>query len=171
MRELIAESNIEEVAIKNEKGEILHILRIDKGDTDTPIRFGALIDNLENIAKEVEGETKKLEEKYSNSSDEFNRVIEEAIIHVKYLKIIISEIDALFGADTIRNIFAESYELNEDFVPDEYCLMDFIEKIMPIMSELFGERYKIKNKKYNVSRKGKHNMSKEDLIKSYMGKA
>ena len=75
----------------------------------------------------------------------------------------IEEIDSLFGKDTIRNVFRECYELDEDFVPDEDALIDFVNTVMPVMNDLFDMRTKEIRKKYSPNRK-RHNKTKDELI-------
>ena len=169
------DNGVEYVEIQNTEGKRLTVLAIDKADKKTAERFAYLIKNLTSITERVEAEEKELKQKYADVPEEdvnVERIINTSRLHVKYISECIEEINGVFGENTIQNVFAENYTLNEDFIPDEYALLEFVDKIIPLMNKLFNERFETNKKKYSANRKhGKHNWTKEELIKAQMGKS
>ena len=98
-----------------------------------------------------------------------NIIVDASDMHIGILEGMIREIDALFGKDTIKNVFHECYELNENFVPDEDALVDFVNTVMPVMNELFKTRTEAIHRKYSPNRKARrrHNKSKNQLIQEH----
>lgn len=144
-------TGIKLIDVTNERGEVTCTLKINTGDSKTVERFANVIDNLNKISDELSEEAKKINE----IEDEREKNIQSINAHVSAIQKTVDEIDYIFGAGCIRNIYHECYELNESFLPDETMLMDFLESVMPIMNELFNERFEAKRQKYNVNRKGK----------------
>ena len=77
------------------------------------------------------------------------------------------KIDELFGMGTIRKYFRNSYEISDDFIPDEDCLIDFFEEMAPVFGAIFGKRTEQLKSKYSKDRKGRHNKTKEELLTEY----
>lgn len=169
------DNGVEYVEIQNTEGKRLTVLAIDKADKTTAERFANLIRNLTNISERAEADEKALKQKYSDVKEDdvnLDQIVDTSRMHIKYINECIDEINGVFGENTIQNVFAENYALNEDFVPDQDALMEFVDKIIPLMDRLFNERFEANKKKYNVNRKhGKHNWTKEELIKAQMGKS
>lgn len=152
MEELALDSGLRKIAIKNVDGDIITVLSVNVADADTAERFGQIINNLGRIADNCEKETvawkKEHAQEQSKSGDvNVETVLQENRIRVKYLKQVAAEIDNLFGEDTVKNVYG-------DFTPDETALVDFVEKIIPVMNKLFGKRYEMTRKLYNSNRKG-----------------
>ena len=152
MEEVVLDSGVRKIAIKNEDGDIVTVLSINVADADTAERFGKIINNLQEISENCEKEAaawKEEHEQEETKPDDVN--VEEALqvnrIRVKYLKQIIEEIDGLFGYGTVADVYG-------DFTPDEAAVIDFVEKVIPVMNKLFGKRYEMTRKRYNSGRKG-----------------
>ena len=100
-------------------------------------------------------------------------IVDASKMRIGIIEGMIREIDTLFGKDTIRNVFRQSYEMHEDFVPDEDALIDFVNAVMPVMSDLFQTRNEAIRKKYSPNRaarrhnRNKHNKNKNQLIQEY----
>ena len=176
MSEIIKLDNgVDYVEIQNTEGKRLTVLAIDKADKTITERFAHLIKNLTSITERVEAEEKDLKQKYTDIPNEdvnIERIIDTSRLHIKYIKECIDEINGVFGENTIQEVFSENYALNEDFIPDEYALLEFVDKIIPLMNRLFNERFETNKKKYSANRKhGKHNWTKEELIRAQMGKS
>lgn len=172
MAEIIKFNNgIEYVEIQNMDGKPLTVLVIDKTDKTIAGRFANMIKQLTGITEKAQVDEEQLNRKYAETSEDdvnLEKIIETSKIHIKYINDCIKEIDEVFGENTIKNVFAENYAVNEDFIPDEYALLEFVESVIPLMNRLFNERFETNKRKYNVGRK--HNWTKEELIKQHMEK-
>ena len=117
------DNGVEYVEIQNTEGKRLTVLAIDKADKAIAERFAHMIKNLTSITERVETEEKELKQKYADVSDgdvNIERIIDISKLHIKYINECIDEINRVFGENTIQEVFAENYALNEDFIPDEY---------------------------------------------------
>lgn len=160
------DNGIKKIEICNMDGELLTVLKINIADADTAKKFVNLASNLEDIATSGEEKAKAFAEKYKEyEKQEFDElpdnvktdiIIGATNVRIEVLNKMIEEIDGIFGKDTIRNVFRECYEINEDFVPDEYALVDFVNRIMPVMNDLFDIRINEIRKNYSPKRK-RHN--------------
>ncbi len=170
------DDGVRKISIYNTDDELLTVLKINVADVDTARRFVELIQNLEEIADSGSGMADVFKEKYKKyESQSFDTlpdnvkmeiIVDASKVRIDVLNRMIAEIDALFGKDTIRNVFKECYELHEDFVPDEDALIDFVNKVMPVMNELFSMRNEEIHKKYSPNRatrrENKHNKNKRN---------
>ena len=150
MEELVLDSGVRKIAIKNEDGEVVTVLNINVADADTADRFGKILDNLQQISENCQKEAdewRKANPQEEAGTEDVAKILEINRIRVKYLNQIMDEIDGLFGESTVRNMYG-------DIVPDEVALIDFVEKVIPAMNKLFGKRYEMTRKRYNSGRKG-----------------
>lgn len=150
MEELVLDSGVRKIAIKNEDGEVVTVLNINVADADTADRFGKILDNLQQISENCQKEAdewRKVNPQEEADTEDVTKILEINRIRVKYLNQIMDEIDGLFGESTVRNVYG-------DIVPDEVALIDFVEKVIPVMNKLFGKRYEMTRKRYNSGRKG-----------------
>lgn len=152
MEEVVLDSGVRKIAIKNEDGDVITVLSINVADADTAERFGKIINNLQEISENCEREAATWKEEHKqeeteSSETDVEKVLQINRIRVKYLMQITGEIDGLFGEGTVENVYG-------DFTPDEAALIDFVEKIIPVMNKLFGKRYEMTRKRYNSGRKG-----------------
>lgn len=139
---------------------------------------------LEEKDQDIKRKEKEYAEKYGteiikrNEDGEVEEINTEAFLAYANLRTEIyreaaERIDSVFGSGTIRKYFYQSYEINPGFVPDDECIYDFLDEMTPILNELFSDRSKRLELKYNRNRKGgKRNKyrSKEQLIKDGMGR-
>ena len=79
-------------------------------------------------------------------------------------------IDELIGEGTIKKYFRDHYEVSEDFIPDEDCIIDFFEETAPVFGQIFGKRTDRLKSQYSKNRKGKHTKTKVELIAEYKEK-
>ncbi len=152
-------SGIKEIAVENQKGEVVSVLRIDVDNGDIVTSFSRLIWNLEHMPEEFKENVEELKEKYGDRPEDekasFEEIVDISRMNVSLLKRCAEEIDKVFGVDTVRNVFKESYDLNENFVPDEDALLDFIEEVIPVMEKLFEHKFARNRKRYNPANRGK----------------
>lgn len=183
IRTITFDDGIKTIEVNNLEGELITVLRINTADAATATRFVELVHNLEEVVNLGEDDVNSYREKYKEyEGEEFDKlpdevrmdiIVDASKMRIGILEGMIREIDALFGKDTIRNVFRQSYEMHEDFVPDEDALIDFVNTVMPVMSDLFQTRNEAIRKKYSPNRaarrhnRNKHNKNKNQLIQEY----
>lgn len=180
---LTFDNGIKKIAVNDSDGNIITVLLINTADAATAKRFAELANNLEEIINAGDSDIDVYKEKYMEyegkdfedlpDAVKTDIIVDASKIRITVLEGMIKEIDALFGKDTIHNVFKECYELHEDFVPDEDALIDFVNTVMPVMNELFATRTESIRKKYSPNRaarrhnRNKHNKNKNQLIQEY----
>ena len=154
---------------------------IDENDSRIFYRYAEFLQWLDAKEKDIDATEREIRNKYGNDivmRDEDGEVsdvnidafVELARLRTNAFKETCDQIDRIFGKDTCRKYFRVSYELNPDFVPDDECIYDFLEEITPVLNNLFADRRKRIELKYNKNRKGgKRNRyrSKEQIIADY----
>lgn len=147
------------------------LLVLDCDDMSIFEKFSLLYNNIEKISKEAENEIDELKKKYADGSAEDIEELRSYVrVNIEYAKKVMSELNAVFGADFTSKVFRENYEINPDFVPSEIALTELIEEMIPIMEEAYGERIKRNKSKYSADKRGKHTKSKDELIAAYKEK-
>ena len=149
---------------KIELNEFGDYILINPGDATFLKKFNALIEWMDNKSIELSSIAAEMGEKYKGkpmiSMDEDGK----ANVDTEQLTVFtdiknnlyegcIAKIDELFGQDTMKKYFRVLYEANQDFIPDEDCIMDFLEEITPVLEEIYKERSEQINRKYNKNRK------------------
>lgn len=183
IRTITFNDGIKTIEVNNLEGELITVLRINTADAATATRFVELVHNLEEVVNLGEDDVNSYREKYKEyEGEEFDKlpdnvrmdiIVDASKMRIGIIEGMIREIDTLFGKDTIRNVFRQSYEMHEDFVPDEDALIDFVNAVMPVMSDLFQTRNEAIRKKYSPNRaarrhnRNKHNKNKNQLIQEY----
>lgn len=152
-------------------------LLLNSADSSVFNKFAALYDNVQNIADDANNEVERLKQKYKgldsgDSAEDINldAIVEITNANIKYIKMIMDELDEVFGEGFTQKVYRENYELDADFVPDELSLIELIEALIPVMEDAYGERIKKTKSKYSATKKGKHTKSKEDLIAEHRKK-
>lgn len=180
---LTFDNGIKKIAVNDSDGNVITVLLINTADAATAKRFTELANNLEEVINAGDSNVEVYKEKYKEyegkdfedlpDAVKTDIIVDASKIRITVLEGMIKEIDALFGKDTIHNVFKECYELHEDFVPDEDALIDFVNTVMPVMNELFATRTESIRKKYSPNRaarrhnRNKHNKNKNRLIQEY----
>lgn len=67
-------------------------------------------------------------------------------VNVQFSEEAIRVIDGIFGADTVKKYFCESYEQNSNFLPDSECVMEFFENISPVLEKVFNRKIELQRK-------------------------
>ena len=183
IRTITFDDGIKTIEVNNLEGKLITVLRINTADAATATRFVELVHNLEEVVNLGEDDVTAYREKYKEyEGEEFDKlpdnvrmdiIVDASKMRIGIIEGMIREIDTMFGKDTIRNVFRQSYEMHEDFVPDEDALIDFVNAVMPVMSDLFQTRNEAIRKKYSPNRaarrhnRNKHNKNKNQLIQEY----
>lgn len=176
MQELILDNGIKEIAVKKENGDLITVLKINVADGRTAEKFAQLIDRLNKITDEQNEQKKAMDAKYTGRKIVYNggesvdteQVIDRSRMNVSYLEKCIEELDLVFGQGTVRNVYRENYEMDEYFIPDEAALVEFVDKLIPVMTELFGQRFQSVKSRYNARNRGKNSKyNKRTMIQGY----
>lgn len=155
METLVIKSNIKKIAIKNEYDEVVAELKINIADASVFDKFQDLIETAQNVDSTVNQKMEELKAKYADNEDaSVDMIVECARVNIDAVNEIIEGIDGLFGAGTIRQVFADNYSINDNFVPEAEMIIDFLNGIMPIMSGFFKKRLEANKDKYSTSRAG-----------------
>lgn len=160
----IGNKSIVKIEVENAAGEVVSHIELDTMDTSTVERFRKLITNVEKISDSFTKDAKKVIDKYKDTVEikddgeitleQIDAAVDISRVRIKYITQVVTEIDGVFGSGTMRAFFSDNYRIHEDFVPDEYALIEFIEQMIPVMSELYGQRFEMQRKKYNPSKRG-----------------
>ena len=150
------------------------------------VKDATIFDRFAELLQWLEKKETDLREKEKNSKDyavrdengdivdvDVDEFLRCSSLRTETCKEVVNRIDGIFGENTIRKYFHKFYEINPGFVPDDECIYDFLDEMTPILNELFSEREKRIELKYNRERKGgkrSRYRSREELIKEYMGK-
>ena len=155
---VVFDNGIKKIAVNDLDGELITELRINIADGSTLTRFQNVIERLNVLGEEVDIKQTALIEKFKDAKDEditINDLNEVNAVKKEYIDAVIKEIDYVFGKDTVRNVFKQGYELNEDYYPDEDALIDLVSNLIPVMEDLYKERFKALKKQYSANRRGK----------------
>ncbi len=133
-------------------GAKLHKIEFGNGEdyivvsVDDPILFDQFAAGFKKIIDLAEGIDQKIsgiDEKYKGKEDTesaMNRAIEMSQENVRFSKEAVAIIDGIFGDGTMKKYFSNIYVELPDFLPDADCIMDFFDKINPVMESLFSKR-------------------------------
>lgn len=138
-------------SVKKESVKLHKIELNDTGDyiiisADDPKLFDRFVSGFNQIMDMAEEMPKKLEaiEKQYSGKDDFKAVLEKTSamskVNVTFSEEAVVIIDGIFGEGTIRKFFAEVYKEIPDFLPDSDCIIDFLEKITPIVEKTFDRK-------------------------------
>lgn len=163
----------------NNKGDYIYL---DDRDPTLFDGFADFLKWLEDKEAEIQTKEKEIQQKYGNEivkrdeDGEVESINTDALVEMTKFRTnsyreAAERLNRIFGGDVLRKYFHVSYEINPDFVPDDECMYDFLEEIMPVMNELFeGKRERLETK-YNKDRKGgKRNKyrNKDQIIQANM---
>lgn len=148
-----------------ELNEFGDFIMINPGDASFSHKFSELIKWLDTKNEELAKLSVEMGERYKDTpmihTDEDGNVevdTDQFSLYVKTKTDLYMEcndkVDALFGQDTLKKYFRAFYEINPEFMPDEECIMDFLEEIAPVLEAIYSERFDRINQKYNKNRKG-----------------
>lgn len=145
----------------NEYGDCIYI---NLGDATLMKKYNELIAWMDGQSDELSKIAAEMEKKYagkpmiSRNEDGDTEVDTEQFavfteIKNNLYKGCVKRIDDLFGEGTMKAYFRPMYEINPEFVPDEDCIMDFLEEISPVLEAIYKERAAGIDKKYSKNRK------------------
>lgn len=138
---------IQTIDIQDADGNVTATLRVNTADANIPIRYYKVIDSLEQIENEYTKRVKQVEKK---KNDDREYAISISGIRVEIIQRAIDELNSIFGVNAMQKVFADCIEINPDFMPSEYELLDFLEKVTPLMQTWFAEHRDAALSKYGV---------------------
>ena len=133
----------------NDDGDTIVINTEDQRFMDN---FLLLTEKLDKISKEANAP--ELESK--SEREQLQYLMEKT-------KIIMADIDGLFGKDACKKVFG-------DIIPSPYLIADFFDQMIPIAEKYMDERQRKISQKYSNRRKGSKNKyrNKEQIIQDMM---
>ena len=142
MRSIELDSGIKEIEVKNKRGVVQTIIRVDVNDVDGMKKIASVITDLRNLSVECQAEVERKKQE-CREMDKYQMAVVASELRI----------DGIFGAETVKNVFAENYRKNPDYMPDEFALMDLLDKLLPEVAKLYEEKFAENRKKYNITRR------------------
>ena len=144
----IEEKNIGLLKVElNSEGDYIAI------SADNPIFFdnyAAGFKHIADLADEIPAKLEEIEKRYVGK-DDFNSMMDKTLemskVNVQFSKEAVSVIDGIFGEGTVKKYFRNIIEEIPDFLPDVDCIIDFFEKITPVIEKLFNRKIENQRKK------------------------
>ncbi len=133
--------SVEEITI-NKHGDKIFVSAEDATLFD---RFVKCFDFIIKQSKKRAAEVEEIEKKYSGKDsieDKIEMTVEMSRVNVEFSNEATNMIDGIFGEGTIRKYFRDHYEKIPSFLPGVDCFMEFLDKISPVMEEVFGKTIK-----------------------------
>lgn len=125
----------------NDNGDFI---TLNFGDHEFPSKFFAMLDKVQEMAKEAKPKEDAIRETYDADSLELHRAI--LALDCELHRAIAAEVDGLLGPDTCRKVFG-------DIVPGVELFDDFFTQLMPYFEEAGKERAQ-RMSKYSAARTG-----------------
>ena len=140
---------------------------INAGDTSFQERFLGLLKWIEEAQKNLNTLSEEKDKQYKgralittdedgNKEYDLEQIEDLVEIQLKFYRECEQKINDLFGQDALKKYLRICYEANENFVPDEEYISDFLEEITPILNDVFGAKFERAKDRYNKNRKGKN---------------
>ena len=142
---------MDKTKIENKKIKVLKIELNNNGDyvavsADDSTMFDRFVTGFKQIAEMADNLPHKINaiENQYQEQEGFTSAAEKTVLIVRENKSFseqsIQVIDEIFGAGTVKKYFRDIYAEIPDFLPDAECILDFFEKIAPIMEDLFQQK-------------------------------
>lgn len=127
----------------NDMGDYIEI-----STTDTVIfdRFVETYRQIAGAAKDLPRRYKEIEKVRAIPGHE-NKTVEKIRANVRFYEESVEKIDHVFGQGTLRKYFREHYEKIPDFIPGTECFIDFFERMVPVLENLFGRKVDERDRK------------------------
>ena len=148
------DTGIREVEVNN-YGDVIKINTTDAGLFD---RFVRLTTELQELSDKSNKDFNSAMS--GQKEDKTEAVISASKVRVEFSNECVRRIEELLGEGVIKKVFRDCYEADPDYLPDEGNLLAFLEALIPVMEELFKERFSRLQNKYGVGFKGKRTRKK-----------
>lgn len=103
------------------------------------------------LADSIPAKIKEVEKKYEGKEDfssQIEKTVEISRINVDFSKDAVRIIDSIFGEGTISKYYKAMYDKIPDFIPDAYCIIEFFEKIVPVVERVFDRHIERRNNEH-----------------------
>lgn len=149
--------NIKQLKAESGSVNIIKMELNDFGDyvmipADEPTFFDRFVTGYKNIIELADGIPAKIEEiekKYEGKEDfhsSIDKITEMSAVNVNFSEEAVKIINGIFGDDVIEKYFREVYEAVHSFLPDADCIIDFFEKITPVIEKIFNQKMERQDK-------------------------
>lgn len=141
----VSKVSISKIEVNND-GEYIAISADDSSMFD---RFAA---GILHIAEVSDGTAKKIDEiekQYEGQEGfeaDMGKVTALARANVNFSEDAVKTIDGIFGEDTVKKVFRDTYKEIPDFMPSVSLITDFLEQITPYMEKLFNRKLGVDKK-------------------------
>lgn len=129
---------VEEIEL-NDQGDKISITLDDVTIFD---KFAKEYEHIANCAEKYDRTMKEIGDKYKGKEVTTEEILEAGRARAALAEECTAAIDGIFGEGTIHKYLRKFYENIPDFLPSEYCFIEFLEKMTPVMEELFGREIK-----------------------------
>lgn len=72
----LKDSGIRKVAIQNDEGEVVSVLKINIADREVAEKYGRILDRLEKISEEAKSAAEEMKKKYEGTEVSFEQIRE-----------------------------------------------------------------------------------------------
>lgn len=121
-------------------------------------KFAAGYKNIYDLADSIKPRLEEIEKKYEGK-DDFSSVmdmtLETSAVNVNFSKDAVKIVDGIFGEGTVMKYFKDISDRVPDFLPDAYCIIEFLEKIMPVVERVFNRNIE-RRKQESLDRMAKY---------------
>lgn len=124
----------------NDKGDYIALSSDDNAVFD---RFVAGYQHIIQMADEVPKRIEEIEKKYEGKEDfesSVDKTVQLSKVNVGFSEDTARTIDGIFGEGTLKKYFREVYEEIPDFLAGIDCILEFFEKMIPVMEKLFNRK-------------------------------
>jgi len=104
-----------------------------------------MVELSDGTAKKVE-EVEKQYEGQAGFDADMEKVAAIAGINVEFSKEAVRTVDSIFGEDTVKKVFRDTYNHIPDFLPSVHLLTDFFEQVTSYMEKLFNRKLEAQEK-------------------------
>ena len=116
--------------------------------TDDPTLLDRFVDGYKRIVELSNSIPAKLEEieKQYEGKEDYISIMEKTVamsrVNVGFSEEAVTVVNGIFNDDIVKKHFRSVYEEIPDFLPDADCFITMLEKMIPIMEKIFGQKIK-----------------------------
>lgn len=130
----------------NDDGEYIAISADDSSMFD---RFAAGIRHIVELSDQTAEKVEEIEKQYEGQTGfdaDMEKVSAISGINVEFSREAVRTVDSIFGEDTVKKVFRDTYNHIPDFLPSVNLITDFFEQVTPYMEKLFNRKLEAQEK-------------------------